>query len=58
MKNENNQELLKLIEITKRFLEFAENLLKNGKITKEQYQEMTKNKIRFLNDIEKKVISK
>lgn len=56
---ENNSEVLKLIELTRKFVDFAETLLKTGKITQEQYQSMTENKYRFLNDMErKKIISK
>lgn len=59
MKKENNSEVMKLIEVTRKFVDFAETLLKIGKITQEQYQNMTKNKHRFLNDMErKKIISK
>ncbi|HOQ16803.1 MAG TPA: hypothetical protein PLL17_03955 [Defluviitaleaceae bacterium] len=59
MKKENNSEVLKLIELTRKFVDFAETLLKTGKITQEQYQSMTENKYRFLNDMErKKIISK
>lgn len=58
MKNDNNPEIVKLIEVTKKFIEFAGNLLDTGKITQEQYRAMTQNKIRFLNDMERKSISK
>lgn len=58
MKSENNPEVVKLIEVTKRFVEFAGKLLETGKITQEQYKSMTQNKIRFLNDMERRSISK
>ncbi|HHW67080.1 MAG: hypothetical protein PWP07_732 [Epulopiscium sp.] len=58
MKNENSPEIVRLIEVTKKFIEFAGKLLDNGKITQEQYTAMTQNKIRFLNDMERKLISK
>lgn len=58
MKNENSPEIVRLIEVTKKFIEFAEKLLDTGKITQEQYTAMTQNKIRFLNDMERKSISK
>ena len=58
MKNENSPEIVRLIEVTKKFIEFAEKLLYTGKITQEQYTAMTQNKIRFLNDMERKSISK
>lgn|GEM_PF-665465 len=58
MKNENSSEIVKLIEVTKRFIDFAGNLLESGRITKEQYKNMTQNKLRFINDMERKSISK
>lgn len=58
MKNENNSEIVKLIEVTRKFIEFAGKLLDAGKITQEQYKVMTQNKIRFLNDMERKSMSK
>lgn len=59
MKKEKNSEVLKLIEVTRKFVEFAEKLLETGKITQEEYQNMTQNKLRFLNDMErKKLMSK
>ncbi|EYE88488.1 hypothetical protein Q428_07850 [Fervidicella metallireducens AeB] len=45
-----NDEIVSLVE---KFLAIAEELLANGKIDKETFTEITKNKIIFLNQIKK-----
>lgn len=46
-------DIKKLVELTEGFIHLTQILLDNGKITEEQYTEMTRNKLRFLNDIGK-----
>ncbi len=40
-----------LLELTKEFIEFAENLYEEGRIEKETYIEITKTKKEFIHDI-------
>ncbi len=43
----------KLIEITQGFIDLTKDLLSRGKITEDQYIEMTQNKYRFLENVHK-----
>lgn len=51
MKNEEGIQLEKLVQLTKDFIEFADQLKKNGTITEVQYQDLVKNKIKFINNV-------
>ncbi len=44
------EELVNLVET---FIDFCDELLEKGKIDKELHEEMTRNKIEFLNSIER-----
>jgi hypothetical protein len=41
----------KLIDIVEKFLDFCEEMRRQGKIDDELYMELTKNKIKFLSNI-------
>lgn len=47
-----NEELVDLVET---FIKFCDELLEDGKIDKELYEEMTKNKIEFLSSVKRVV---
>ncbi len=49
-KNE-SQELKELTELVIKFVDFAKQLKDDGKITYDQYHNLTKNKIDFLNNV-------
>lgn len=53
MKNDDGIKLKKLVQLTKDFIDFADELKKNGTITEEQYVELVKNKIEFINNVSK-----
>lgn len=52
------EELQELIVLVNEFIDFANDLKTYGKITEEQYITITKNKIDFLNNVERRPIRK
>jgi len=46
------EDLNELIALVVKFIDFAGDLKKEGKITDEQYKEMTKSKLTFLNSVQ------
>lgn len=49
-------EVEKMVDLVKTFLELVEDLYMAELITKEQYDEMTRNKIEFLKHVENKCV--
>lgn len=47
----NNYELKTLVELTENFVDFLDRLYKKGSITKEQFKEMTHDKVEFINNM-------
>ena len=50
--HDNEYERLMLIAIIEDFVKFAQHLLRSGKITDELYDDITVNKIKFLQEAE------
>ncbi|SKC41964.1 hypothetical protein [Maledivibacter halophilus] len=48
-------ELRELVSLVEKFLEFADELKRNGKIDEDQYIYITKNKVEFLKDAQEKI---
>lgn len=42
-----------IVDLVEKFLSVADNLLKDGRIDSETYEDITQNKVRFLRMIEK-----
>jgi len=45
-----NKDLVELTELVSKFIDFANQLKNDGKITEEQYYYITKNKVEFLKE--------
>ena len=54
MNNVENLELQELVKLSEQFIQITDDLLKRGAITKEQYDEMAKNKIEFVKNFNEK----
>lgn len=50
-----NDELKELVSLVEKFIEFADDLKRNGKIDEDQYTYITKNKIEFLRETQQKM---
>ncbi|QEK12666.1 hypothetical protein FQB35_10185 [Crassaminicella thermophila] len=50
-----DEDVYDLIDLVEKFLEFSEELLTKELITKEIYEQITHNKIKFLYEIEKEI---